>query len=162
MNPYKKVFNALAKEQINYLVVGGVAVNLYGYNRFTADIDILIALDEENLKKLEHIMKRMGYVQRLPVELHELRDKQKVKKWIKDKGMTAYTFISDKKPQLDIDILVGYSFDFKNFYNRRETIKIWGISVPVISMDDLIKMKRKANRDQDLIDLKALLELKSS
>lgn len=161
MNPYRKVFFELQKSGVTYLVVGGVAVNLYGYSRFTGDIDILLTLDSANLSKMEKVMKRLGYVERLPVRLHELKDKKMVKKWLKEKGMTAYTFISAKKPQLDIDILAGYSLDFKKFYKKRTIMKVWGIRLPVISFNDLIVMKKKAGREQDLLDLKALLELKS-
>ena len=161
MNPYKKIFQALQKNKIAYLVVGGVAVNLYGYARFTGDIDILLALDEENLDRLSLLMKRLGYVQRLPVDLLELRDEKKVKKWIKEKGLTAYTFISDKKPQLDIDILVNYSRTFKKFFAKRTTIEMWSMKVPVVAISDLIAMKRKAGREKDLLDIKALLELKT-
>ncbi|MBI2639010.1 nucleotidyltransferase [Candidatus Peregrinibacteria bacterium] len=161
MNPYKKVFSELQKSGVKYLVVGGVAVNLYGYSRFTGDIDILLTLDSSNLSKMEKVMKKLGYVERLPVQLHELKDKKKVKKWLKEKGMTAYTFISSKKPQLDIDILVGYSLDFKKFYKNRTVIKVWGMNLSVISFDDLILMKKKAGREKDLLDLQALLELKS-
>lgn len=161
MNPYKKIFSAFQKAGVKYLVVGGVAVNLYGYSRFTGDIDILLTLDEVNLAKMGKVMEKLGYVERLPVHLHELRNKKNVKKWLKEKGMTAYTFISDKKPQLDIDILAGYSLDFKKFYNKRTTIEAWGIHLPVISFNDLIMMKKRAGRDKDLLDLQALLELKS-
>jgi hypothetical protein len=161
MNPYKKIFSSLHKNGIQYLIVGGVAVNLYGYARFTGDIDMLLMLDEPNLVRMERLMEKLGYIERLPVQLHELGDKKKVKKWLKEKGMIAYTFVSSKKPQLDIDILAGYSLEFKKFYKKRVTIKIWGVDLPVISIDDLLVMKKKAGRTQDIQDIKALLELKT-
>lgn len=152
MNPYKKVFLELQKSEVEYLVVGGVAVNLYGYSRFTGDIDILLTLDSANLLKMEKVMKRLGYTERLPIQLHELKDKKNVKKWL---------FISAKKPQLDIDILAGYSLNFKKFYAKKVVIEAWGIHLPVISLSDLMVMKKEAGRDKDLLDLQALLELKS-
>ena len=51
MNIYAEIFKAFNNAKIEYLIVGGVAVNLYGYNRFTGDIDILLALDKINLEK---------------------------------------------------------------------------------------------------------------
>lgn len=159
-NPYRKLFVALNKKRIQYLIVGGVAVNLYGYNRHTGDIDILMALDKQNLEKLALVMSRLGYVQRLPVNLIELGNKKRVKQWIKEKNMTAYTFISDTMPQLSLDILAGYSLDFQKYYKRSMVLKIWGLNVPVVSFDDLVKMKKQAGREQDLLDLKMLLELK--
>ncbi|MEK7528775.1 MAG: nucleotidyl transferase AbiEii/AbiGii toxin family protein [Patescibacteria group bacterium] len=162
LNPYQKIFKAFDRKKIKYLIVGGVAVNLYGYSRFTGDIDILISLDQENLDAMEKLMHQMGYIERLPITLKSLHDTQQVKKWLKEKNMTAYTFISKSSPQLDIDILVENSIDFKNFYKRKSFIKIWDIKAPVISIDDLIKMKKKARRDKDLLDIKALLQLKAN
>lgn len=75
--------------------------------------------------------------------------------------MTAYTFISQKKPQLDLDILVGHSLNFQRFYTRKVNIEIWCMNVPVVSLNDLIKMKKKSGREKDLLDVKALLEFKS-
>lgn len=47
MNIYAEIFKAFNDAKIAYLIIGGVAVNLYGYNRFTGDIDILLALDKK-------------------------------------------------------------------------------------------------------------------
>ena len=45
MNLFEKVFRELNKTRVKYLVVGGVAVNLYGYLRFTGDLDLLLLLN---------------------------------------------------------------------------------------------------------------------
>lgn len=161
MNIYAKIFAEFNKTKIQYLIVGGLAVNLYGYNRFTGDIDILLALDKENLVKMEKLMKKMGYNARLPVEIQELQNTQKLKNWIKEKGLKAYTFINDKHPQLSIDILVEESLDFQKKFKDKTDIKVWDIELPVISFENLISMKKKANRDKDLLDIQALLELKN-
>lgn len=49
MNPYGRIFRSLNTADVQYLVAGGVAMNLLGYPRFTGDIDILLALDPQNL-----------------------------------------------------------------------------------------------------------------
>src|SRR5713101_1184841 len=46
---YIELFRALEEEKVRYLLVGGLAVNLHGIARFTADVDIMLALDAENL-----------------------------------------------------------------------------------------------------------------
>ena len=51
MNIFEKVFRELNKTKVDYLVVGGVAVNLYGYVRFTGDLDLLVLLNEKIFKK---------------------------------------------------------------------------------------------------------------
>ena len=161
MNIYAEIFKAFNNAKIEYLIVGGVAVNLYGYNRFTGDIDILLALDKKNLEKMDKLMKKLGYTPRPPVEIHELTDTSKLKTWIKGKGLKAYTFINSRRPQMDIDILVEESLVFGKQYSKKTKIKVWDIMLPVISLQNLINMKKKTNRQKDMEDVKALLELKN-
>jgi hypothetical protein len=47
---YVELFRALERAQVRYLLVGGVAVNLHGAERLTMDVDIMLALDPENLR----------------------------------------------------------------------------------------------------------------
>ncbi|MFH1534199.1 MAG: hypothetical protein ABID64_04685 [Nitrospirota bacterium] len=160
MNLYKKVFKNLEEAKIKYLIVGGVAVNLYGYSRFTGDIDILLALSSANLKKMDWLMHKLGYVERIPVSVRELGNKKKLEEYMKKKGLKAYTYISSNEPQLDIDIIVKESMDFGEFEKRKTIVKVWGMELPVVGIDDLIEMKKKASRDKDNLDIKALLNLK--
>lgn len=48
MTVFEKVFRELNKTNVKYLVIGGVAVNLHGYVRFTGDLDLLLLLSKEN------------------------------------------------------------------------------------------------------------------
>jgi predicted nucleotidyltransferase len=162
MNPYRDILRAMNETGIRYVVVGGVAVNLHGYRRFTADMDILLALDDNNLEAMTELMHKMGYVERLPVALQSLCDPDYVKRLLKEKGMTAYTFLSNARERIDIDVLAAASLNFEEFDGRKIVIDIdEGVSVPVIAIDDLIAMKKEANREKDVLDIKELLELKS-
>ena len=87
MNLYKKVFKNLEKANIKYLIVGGVAVNLYGYSRFTGDIDVLLALTSTNLEKMDKLMSDLGYVERIPVNIKELGNKKKLNEFIDRKSV---------------------------------------------------------------------------
>jgi hypothetical protein len=49
---YQRFFEGLNKEDIDYLVVGGLAVNLHGIPRMTYDIDLMVSLDTGNIMKL--------------------------------------------------------------------------------------------------------------
>ena len=160
MNAYGKIFKALNDAHVRYIVVGGVAMNLLGYPRFTGDIDILLALDETNLNNMAALMKDMGYERRLPVDLATLGDERKVLQWIKEKGLLAYTFINAAEPQFSIDVIVGSSLKFADYERHRSLVKIWKIAIPVVSIDDLIGMKQKSDRKKDAEDVVALLELK--
>lgn len=161
MNIFQAVFQHLNKAKIKYLVVGGVAVNLYGYTRFTGDLDILVLLKEENLKKLDAVMKKMNYRERIPVSILELKDNKKVKEWLVEKNLKAYSFIPPQNSLLQIDIIIEESLKFNDFYKKRANKRIDKVNIPIVCLDDLIKMKKKANRDQDILDLKSLIELKN-
>ena len=143
MNYFEQVFKSLNKEKIKYIVVGGVAVNLHGYLRFTGDLDILLLLEEENLKKMDKLMQKLGYSERL-----------------EEKNMKAYSFMPPKENPLQIDIINEESLKYKKIVENKITKRIDNTSIPVISIDDLIKMKRKSDRQQDFMDLEALINLK--
>lgn len=135
-------------------------MNLHGYPRFTNDIDILLALDHDNLAKMAAIMKEMGYQQRLPISIEELGDTDRVQSLMKDKGLVAYSFIHAQEPQFNIDVLVGASMEFEKFTAHTMHADVWGLDVPVVSIDDLITMKQNSERERDVQDVVALLELK--
>lgn len=161
MNPYRALFKAMNDADIRYLIVGGVAVNLHGYRRFTGDIDILLMLDPENLEKMTELMRQMQYVERLPVHLQELSDPQKIQRFLEQKGMTAYTFLADAEERIDIDVLAAASLQFADYDQRKVMLDIdETIKVPVVSLDDLIAFKKEADRAKDREDLAALLTLK--
>jgi hypothetical protein len=157
---YEPLLRAFAQEHINYLIVGGVAVNLHGHPRFTNDLDILLTLDRENLQKMSRLMDRMGYQQRLPIAIEDLSDEKKARALIQEKGLTAYSFIHGKYPQFNVDVLVAASIDFQTFAVHTMRAELWGIDVPVVSIDDLIAMKQHSNRERDVQDVVALVELK--
>lgn len=135
-------------------------MNLLGYPRFTGDIDILLALNAANLERMSVLMKLMGYERRLPISVEELGDEKKALQLIREKNLIAYTFSNPKEPEFGIDVIVGESLNFQVYHDHCQQIVVWDIAIPVISIDDLIDMKRKANRQKDIEDLQALLELK--
>lgn len=160
MESYEPVLRAFAEQNIQYLIVGGVAVNLHGYPRFTNDLDILLTLDHENLEGVARVMENMGYQQRLPIALQDLSDEQKARTFIEEKGLTAYSFVHEKYPQFSVDVLVAQSIDIQKFAVDAMHAEMWGIEIPVVSIDDLIQMKKESNREKDVQDVVALLELK--
>jgi predicted nucleotidyltransferase component of viral defense system len=160
MNQYGHIFQALNEADVTYIVVGGVAMNLLGYPRFTGDIDILLALDENNLRRMRTLMQKMGYEKRLPIEIDELGDEKKALTLMKEKNLLAYTFTNEREPQYNIDVIVGESIRFEQYNRHRVIVDVWNIPIPVVSIDDLIGMKKAANRKKDADDIAALLELK--
>ena len=54
---FERLFSVLNRNKIRYLVVGGIAVNLYGIERATADIDLVVDLEDRNLKRFVSVIK---------------------------------------------------------------------------------------------------------
>lgn len=160
MADYQSLLREFAEKKLRYLIVGGVAVNLHGYPRFTNDIDILLALDQDNLTKMAAIMKERGYDQRLPISIQELGDTDKVCTLMREKGLVAYSFIHAEEPQFNIDVLIAESMEFEKFTAHTMHADVWGLDIPVVSIDDLIAMKQNSDREKDVQDVVALLELK--
>ena len=160
MDSYKTVFRALSDAKVTYIIVGGVAMNLLGCPRFTNDIDVLLALDEKNLQAMTKAMKAIGYEQRIPLALDELGDEKKALKFVQEKNLLAYTFFNSQEPLYSVDIIVGASLQFDRYAEHRIFADVWGMQLPVVSIDDLIDMKRKSSREKDALDVATLLEYK--
>lgn len=160
MDSYKHVFEALDAANVDYIIVGGVAMNLLGCPRFTNDIDVLLALNTENIHKMTKAMAYLGYEKRIPLELDELGDEKKAVEFVKEKNLLAYTFYHPKEPLYSVDVLVDASLKFDSFKQNMLYKDVWGLSLPVVSIDDLIGLKQGTDREKDALDIANLLEYK--
>jgi hypothetical protein len=159
---YKDLFTALNKNQVKYAIAGGVAVNLYGIERATRDLDLLLAMDEENLLKAASVFKNLGYSPKVPVRPEDFAKKEIREKWIKEKNMIVFSYIDLKNPYLLIDIIINTPIKYEDIAEHIAILvsKDEAIRVPVISIDDLIKMKKQTNRSQDISDIEMLKKAK--
>lgn len=158
---YEEIFKEFELRGVRYLVVGGMAVNLYGYVRLTMDLDIMVDLSDKNLSKVADVTEKFGYTPRVPVNPHEFISEEKRDDWIKEKGAVVFTFIDLKKPFKQIDIFLSNPIDFEEAYSRREVMTIGGAKVSFSSIDDLIKMKAATARPRDMEDIHHLERIKA-
>jgi predicted nucleotidyltransferase len=160
---FQAIFKELNEIGVDYLLVGGLAVNFHGVPRMTYDIDLMILLESENILKLVTKLNEWGYRPKIPVDPRDLADDLKRNSWIKDKGMKALNFYSEALPIGEIDIVFDSPISYDKLKSRAVMIEIQGKKVPTISIHDLIQLKLMAGRKQDLADveyLKAILEKK--
>ncbi len=155
------VLKALSRFKVRYLVVGGVAGVFYGNPRFTKDLDIFADDREENLRRLVAAFKHLGFITRIPVKPEEFLNPETRARWKKEKGMLAFTFINPKDPLENVDILVEAPMSFASAFKKKKIFRVKNFGISVISRKDLILMKRKAGRIQDLQDVAILEEIKS-
>lgn len=159
---YERIIEELNRKEVRYLVVGGVAMVLYGYGRLTADLDLFVDLDSDNLDKLAKALYEYRYKPYIPVEIEDLKDEKIRRSLIKEKNMLAFRFWSEEKSMraLCIDIIIYEPIPFEKAYENKTVIKIHNVNIPVIAVEDLIEMKRKSNRNQDILDIKWLEQSK--
>lgn len=158
---YERIFDTLNKHEVAYLVVGGVAVNLYGIERSTIDLDITVRTDENNLMRLSKALSSLGYKPRQPINLIDAAKPEKREEWIKEKGAKALFFYSDERPFLTIDILIDLPFEFDEAYGRRKDFELEPIGViPTASLNDLIASKEKSLRKIDFTDVEHLIRIR--
>ncbi|MEW6008414.1 MAG: hypothetical protein AB1629_02145 [Candidatus Omnitrophota bacterium] len=150
---YAEVFKALNKEGVKYAVVGGMAVVLYGYVRFTADLDLIVCLDEKNVDKFFGTLTKLGYLPKVPVTKEQFKDKKQRSLWRKEKGMIVFSFFHPKEHLKLIDVFIDEPIKFDIIKKSLKKIKVAGITIPLLSLKHLIKLKEKAGRAKDLIDL---------
>lgn len=156
---YEEILKAFQKQKVKYILVGGMAVNLLGSMRSTADLDILVEMSDENLKKIVGIMKKYGYRVKQPVDPAKISDEKTRKDWIINKHMKAFNFYKEKELR-EVDIIIESPVSFEEARKDIHRVKIGSLILPVISINHLIKMKKKAGRPIDKLDIKILNKIK--
>jgi len=156
---YEEVLRAFQRQRVKYILVGGIAVNLLGSLRSTIDMDILVEMSDNNLKKALTILKKNGYRIKQPVDPMLIADKTIREVWIKKRHLKALNFY--KKGELkEVDIIVDSPVTFEQAKKDMLRLKSGNIVIPVISIDNLIKMKRKTGRSIDKLDIGELIKIK--
>lgn len=137
-----ELFELFAKHKVRYLVIGGNAVIHYGYERYTKDIDLWVSPDKENAKRVYSAVKEFGTLSAAV----EQEDFEKPDNFVV-MGAEPYR----------IDILMGPpGLDFETAYKRRVSDKRKTVTINYISLDDLIILKKAANRFVDQRDVQML------
>ncbi len=156
---YGDVYKALNKAKVRYAVAGGVAVAAHGYLRTTADLDLIIALRDDNIGKMFDALYKIGYRPKVPVTKEQLKNKKQREQWKKEKNMIVFSFFHLKDHFKLIDMFVYEPFPFSEISRKMIKVKVQGITIPIISLAHLKILKQRAGRPKDLIDLANLSEI---
>jgi predicted nucleotidyltransferase len=155
------VVQALNQAAVRYLVAGGLAVVAHGHLRFTADLDLILDLEERNLRRALEALDRLGYRPRAPVALLDFADAEKRGSWIRDKGLAVFSLYSDLHPATEIDLFVSDPLGFEDAFARALRLEVApGVEATFVGLDDLIRLKTAAGRPQDLLDIERLQQLR--
>ena len=154
------LLQSLSDQQVQYVLVGGLAVQLHGFLRATFDIDLVLAMNEENLVRFIAVAKQYGLVPVIPVPIDSLRNASQIDQWHREKGMLAFAL---REPQIGgsvVDVLVRPEVSFEKLRANAVAGELFSRQVWIASIDDLLTMKRIANRPKDQLDVAALEKIK--
>ena len=163
-NVYKEqLFELLAelsRQEIDFVVCGGVACVLQGVERATYDLDIAIALDTENIRKLIVTATSFSLKPRIPEPVENLIDKKRREFWIREKGARVYTFVSESSP-LQMDVFLTELILYEKLKTKADILDIEGTQLAVCSKKHLLDLKKMIEplRDKDIQDIKELESL---
>jgi hypothetical protein len=153
MDLFGKIFGALNQARVKYMVAGGIAVNMYGIERATADLDIVMLLEEGNLSRFVSVAGNLGLKPKMPVDLKHFLDPLKRSVWVAEKGMKVFSLFDPKNPFFLIDVFAEVPFDFDTVYRRRKKVRLEDTVIPLVPLETLIEMKRDTGRPQDEADV---------
>ncbi|HUZ59833.1 MAG TPA: DUF6036 family nucleotidyltransferase [Hanamia sp.] len=136
------------KHDVRYLVIGGYAVSVHGYPRSTKDIDVCIEMSERNASKMVQVINVFGFSSL----------KLKKEDFLKKNFITQLGF-----PPLRIDILNDlYGVPFEEAWQNKKIVSFENVPVNFIGYSDLLKVKEKAGRPQDIADINKLKKRKKN
>lgn len=147
----QEIFAALARHEVDYVVVGGIAVQVYGHVRMTNDVDLIPAPTPQNLARLASALDELD-ARILNVGSEHLR--------VDAKLLPRATLWQMSTRHGDVDVLhdAPGAPPFDRLRERAAIVSLGELAIPVVSRDDLIKMKADAARPVDLSDIAALTE----
>ncbi len=153
----EEIFGALNAARIRYLVVGGLAVVAHGYVRYTNDVDLVVQLDEANVRRAMEVLKGIGYRAKVPVDPVEFANPLTRANWITEKQMVVFQLISERFGREPIDVFVKEPFDVEAELAACEWLEVGStLKIPVVSRRQLLRMKHEAGRPKDLLDIEYL------
>ncbi len=149
----ERVVKSLNEHRVQYALVGGYAVALHGAVRGTVDIDFVIALNQKAYRQTEKALNSIGLKSQLPVsadDVFNFRDE-----YIKNRNLIAWSFINPGNPLEIVDIIIT-----ENAKELKSVVKVVkGTKIKIAAIDEIIKMKKKSGRKQDIEDIRALEKL---
>ena len=139
---FKEFLKSLNSNNVEYLLIGGYAVGIYGHIRATNDLDIWVNISPENASKIERALRDFGFA--APALTQDL-------------FLVRNNVVRMGVPPIRIEVLTSISgVEFDLCYAEKQVLRIDGIAVPVISLARLRENKAASGRVKDLADLENL------
>jgi hypothetical protein len=145
------IWKAFNENNVRYLTIGGLAVNIYGYTRNTGDIDILIDDTIENRKNLRLAFASIGIGDFPSIETMQFVA-----------GFTDFTISYDLRLDVMTSIKGLENENFDTLLQSATIVLVKEIPIYFIDYDNLIKAKKASNRLKDKLDIEELKKLNNN
>jgi hypothetical protein len=150
----RELFRAFASRKVEYVTIGGIAIQAYGGQRLTQDLDVAIAPDAANIARLADAL--------LDLDARILGPEGQRSRSVPSAPLLAasdqWHLITVHGP-LDLLTLPAHLGSFADMRARAHEVALGELTVPIAHREDLLKMKRAAGRPQDMADVRLLESL---
>jgi len=147
----ERILRALAENGVDYVLIGGLAVQTHGHVRTTNDADLIPAPDPANLERLAATLRSLD-----ARVLNPGQEDTEI-----DAGMlpraTIWQFVT-RDGGIDVMHEVPGGRPYADLSKRALHVRLGEVDVPVVDLDDLIQMKLARGRPVDLADVAALTD----
>lgn len=150
----------LTESDTDYVLVGGLAVALHGYQRVTMDVDVVLAMNPENLDRFISRAKAAGLRPTMPVAIESLAKPDLLEQWQREKGMLAFGLHGAEAQATVLDVMIAPDIPYTDLRRDAILVDTGPYRIPVASIDHLIAMKTGTGRGKDTIDIEELKKLR--
>jgi hypothetical protein len=156
----EKIARSLNDASVPFLVVGGLAVVAHGYGRQTRDVDLVIQLKPDAIRRAFAALETLGYRPIVPVTADSFADAARRAQLIAEKGMTVLSFYSDSHRDTPVDVFTSEPFEFEPEYDSAFVVDVApGVPLRIVRLKTLVALKQTAGRPRDLADIGELRRL---
>jgi predicted nucleotidyltransferase len=150
------ILRALVRGEVEFLLIGGVAVGFHGYVRATKEVDIVPSPDAENLTRLAGVMRELGAEiaggdEFADDELPDPLDPAAL-------ALGGNWVLSTRLGRFDVMQWIGDEALWEKLSPAATSAQIGDLKLRVVGYEDLVALKRRAGRPEDLADLRRLSE----
>lgn len=143
---FQDFLGLLEKHNVEYVIVGGYAVGVHGFPRYTGAMDVFVAISGENAGRLVEVFSEFGFAS-LSLKASDFLDPD--------------TVVEAGREPMKIQVLTGIDgVTFDRCRSDRMMVNISGLQVPFIGFESLLANKTASPRSKDRIDLEELTRLR--
>lgn len=146
--PYEKLLANLARADVRFIIIGGIAVALNGFARTTEDVDIVVDNSRENIERLLRALVDFGEGHARELSVADFGDEEGAIRIIEDFPLDVFTVVQGKH--------------YGDWLNAVKHTRVGDVDLTYLSADALIAIKSNSHREKDQLDISALRAARQS